>query len=494
MTRTVLVLLALMSGLAGWTVGDAVGSTVRPWFVSAVAAAVVAMTCAARDALETTGEVTADSGWRAWRRAELIVFMLGTKVLHVVTALPDSIEELTRLPQAVIDPETGAALAVGLVMWMLANTTLDDLASIERGVESGRGGVARVRSRLVAVSVVVVAFGAFGLVGIDGLFELERSASGRVPFTAVLFVLVSVLALSRLAHRAVSGSWERDGAAVDPRIADRWRRVSVAAVLVATLIGIGLPLVTRSLSAAPMIGITRTGGLGDWLVDVVERLRDTEGPSVAEGEPGDRMQPEFDPVPPSARPEWLGEVALWMLVGSVLAFGAVRAGRMRVRMGLPDGDPLPWGAVLLETLRVVGRAFMAALRVVWDLLRSVFGVARRRTARSSAPSRAPVDAGTARRLPDDPARARIYEAFRRFTEAAGRVVGVRVAAETPREFSRRVTSGPRSAVRAVTSLYEGARYSEHPLGEREAAVAERAADQIVDRLHETSGGTSEDRE
>jgi hypothetical protein len=495
MTRSVLVLLSVMAGLAGWTVGDAVGSTVRPWFVAVVAAAVVAETCAARDALETAGSVTADSGWRAWRRAEFTVLVLGTKAFHVLTALPDSIEELTRFPHALIDPETGTALAVGLVMWMLANSTLDDLASIERGVETGRGGVARVRSRIVVMSVAVVGFGAFGLVGVDGLLDLDRSASRRVPVTAALFVVASVLALSRLAHRAASGSWERDGAVVDPRVADRWRRVSIAAVLLATVIGIGLPPLTRTISAAPVIGITRTGGLGDWLVDVFERLRDTEGPSVAaDGEPGDRVQPDFDPLPPSSRPDWLGEVALWLLVGSVFAFAVVRAGRIRVRAQLPDGDPLPWGAVLKEALRVLGRSLLAVLRVLWDLVRSVSRVVRSGSSRVSSKATAETDGGRVGSLPHDPARARIYEAFRRVSEAAGRVVGARGFAETPREFSRRVAPAPRTAVRTVTSLYEGARYSEHPLGDREATVAERAAERIVVGLEEAAEGATGDRE
>jgi hypothetical protein len=85
-------------------------------------------------------------------------------------------------------------------------------------------------------------------------------------------------------------------------------------------------------------------------------------------------------------------------------------------------------------------------------------------------------------LPDDPVRARIYLAHRRFVRIAGERFGRRRPPETPREFAGRVRGVAPGAVDSITNLYEAARYSDHLLPGADAGRAEEAANRVERHL------------
>lgn len=480
-------LVGMLATLAGWVAGEAVGGPVRPWFVAVVGGIVAMEVAAVRPAVDRVGGTGVDRAtMRVWRRGELLALVVGVKALHVVTALPDSAAELTRIPSGLVDSETVTGWLFGLAVWVLVNATLDDLDAIERGVEEGRGSVARIRLRVTGTSVLVIAASAFGTVGMDGLLDLDRRASGTVPVAGVLYVVAAIVGQSRFALRAEVGRWSRDGASVDPDVAVRWRRLAGSVVLVVVLVGVAVPLVTRTASSLPVAAVTRAGGLGDWLMRTVDGIGDLQAPDRgSDGGEDARRAPEPDPVPDPEMPSWFDEVVLWTFVGMVFAWVVLRAGRTRARRRIVEGEAPPWGRVVLEAMRVLWATVLGVLRGILGLVRDAGSAVASRVRRRGV---RPVGVASVARprppLPDDPVRARIYVAHRRFVRAAGERFGRRKPPETPREFAGRVRGVAPGAVDSITGLYETARYSNHLLPGDDAGRAEEAADRVERSLAE----------
>lgn len=483
-------LVALLASLAGWVAGEAVGTSARPWFVALVGGLVAAEVAAVRPAVAGAGGTAVDRATlRLWRRGELLALLVGVKALHVVTGLPASVQELGGFPSAIADAETVTAWIFGVAVWILVNATFDDLDAIERGVEEGRGSVARIRLRVTGTSVIVVAASAFGTVGMDGLLDLDRRASGTVPVAGVLYVMAAVVGLSRFALRAELGRWARDGADVDRDVADRWRRTAAAAVLAVVLVGAAVPLVTRTASSLPVAAVTRAGGFGDWLMRTVEGIGDLQAPNT-DADRGDvAPRPEPEPIPDPDTPPWFRELVLWALVGMIFSWVVLRAGRTRVRRRREEGGGAPpWGRVLVEAVRLLWAALLGFLRTILGLVRSAGAAVAGRLGRTPAPVAGPPAVSPPPALPDDPVRARIYLAHRRFAGAAGARFGRRRPPETAREFAGRVRTVAPAAVDAITGLYESARYSDHVLPRDDAGRAEEAADTVEERIADHGDG------
>jgi hypothetical protein len=87
------------------------------------------------------------------------------------------------------------------------------------------------------------------------------------------------------------------------------------------------------------------------------------------------------------------------------------------------------------------------------------------------------------------ARRAIIRSYARFERAAAAVGLQRERSQTPMEFMRealRHLPGPRDAVRALTGLFELARFSDRPLGEPERTRALDALDDIKGAIDEAA--------
>ena len=114
-------------------------------------------------------------------------------------------------------------------------------------------------------------------------------------------------------------------------------------------------------------------------------------------------------------------------------------------------------------------------------MRAVFGL-RRRKGPVGTPARTGRPRARVRWTPEDPLRARIAAAYRRFVGTARARGFPPSSVDTPREFARRV--GPSEPVVGITTAYEEARYSEHVFEAGFALRAEEAAAAAIAEVEE----------
>ncbi len=462
------VVVAVLAALVASAAAAAAGSPARPTVAAMVAVIVVFEVFVARHVDSEVGDGT----YRRWRRFELLAGLAGIRLLQAITGGAGGLTA-----PGLGDRETIVAILVFLFARSAANATIDDLAAAESGVSRAddTDPMNRLRSRLLGYGVVCTVCAGYAVLGLGRLFDLGRPAVGAMRVEPMLYVAVSLPALSRVALRAQAARWRRDGASVDQSTGSSWMRtgltVGAAAVAVTAIVWV-MPFGASSVAAH---GITRAGPVGEWITDRLAALGDLE-PTSTDRRPGETADPleAFDPAA-NRTPPWLGEVFFWAFAIGFIAWAARKGGQASRR------DRVPPLAGERMRVRQVFRVVMELVRAIWDSLVRFFVRARTRLAAPGAgpPRRRPAE--PAPWNPDDPLRRRVAVAYRRSSTHVAQVSGRRRRSETPREYvDRAKVARPTSSgdFGLVTGAYEEARFSDHTLTADHASRVERAADRV----------------
>ncbi|MDH3517981.1 MAG: hypothetical protein OEM66_03560, partial [Acidimicrobiia bacterium] len=422
-------LLAALGGLAGWVLGSATGA--RPWFVAFVGAAV---------ALEAASAMRVDRDEvRAWRRVEILMLVLGVKALHLFT-VPRAVAsaEISAFPLGLLDAESVTGWVVGLSVWLLAMATLADVTYLGTGAERAEEVpvLDRLRHRLMAATGLLAAAAAYGAVGVSGLLDLERRGQRGVFWAATAFLGLGLLGLGRAAYANSVGRWERDGAVVEGPVRARWAGAGFLLVSLVVLAGVATSVGSAGVSGLPAIGVSRMGPVGDWLVGTLDRLGGGEASQTGEG--GSLIPPLQPREAEGGEPgSIIGELFILAVLATSISV-ALRAGkglRRPLRRARRKGGA--FGALLMSLLRGAFSILHSAVYGLWSLIRAMFGL-RRRKGSVRTPARTGRPGARVRWTPEDPLRARIVIAYRRFVGTA-RARGLPPSnVDTPREFARRV--------------------------------------------------------
>jgi hypothetical protein len=438
---------AVLAFSAGLAVGSALESPTGGWLLGSVAATAVVVARGGRLA----GELSAHGRGKIITAGEIVALGAVVIGLHLLTAGERG--------------ELVAAWLTAAVTYLLAQTTLDDLAALVLPLDTGREittPVQRLGRRFLRVGLVVaigVALSRRGLVALAGYWLLGFGALG-------------------LAERLRSQErWRRDRSLVDGEVSRRW-----SAGLAATLVAV----VVLVLALAPFTGQAAT--LANTLLvrafHAADRLLrglvgvEGRGPALAEPRtvsagPQEGVTPIDLDLPPLAD--------LFLLLGFALLFSFAWMILVGVRRRVARGDGSWVLSVLLSLPRLLWRLLIALLRLLKDAGRVGISMVMRRLGHPE-----PSAATGWRWSPDDPIRRVIAREYRAFQSAAGRRWGERRGWETPAEFGRRVEGelGEEPAVASLTTLFVEARYSRHEMGEGAAEAAGRHRKLIDRRLEE----------
>ncbi len=457
-------LLTVLGGISGWVLGSATGA--RPWFVAMVAAVV---------AFEATSAAEVEaSRLRSWRRAEILMLVVGVKALHLLT-IPRATasEEIAAFPLGLLDVESVTGWVVGLSVWLLVVATVSDLNQIGTGVERGEEVPAldRLRYRLMTTTVLLVAAAAFGAVGVLGLLDLERSGRRGVFWAVVVFFGIGLLGLGRAGFSNAAGRWEREGVLVEGPVRSRWLASGALVVLLVVTAGVVTSAAGSGLSGLPAVGVSRMGPVGDWLVGALDRLGGGEARPTGEG--GGLVPPLQPREAAEGEPgSFIGELFILAVLATSVAVALRAGGGSRTRrLAVGRGGGALWRLVLAMA-RGLTAMVTSIVRAMWTLLQAVFRIRRRGGQPERSKRRAGNGISTAWN-PEDPLRRRVANAYRRFVGGARTAGFTRRPVDTPREFAERV--GGSKPVETITSSYEEARYSRHELAAADAERAEQAA-------------------
>jgi Domain of unknown function (DUF4129) len=144
--------------------------------------------------------------------------------------------------------------------------------------------------------------------------------------------------------------------------------------------------------------------------------------------------------------------------------------------------PLPWLGWSLGVLALVaGLASLAVALVILFAERLAEWWESRRRGPADGPLLEVVDESLDDLASEADARAAIIKCYRRFERVAARARVPRAPWQTPAEFMLEALARlalPRPAVERLTRLFELARFSDHPLEERERARARRCLEEI----------------
>ncbi len=476
------VLLGLLAGTVGWTVGAAIPA-VRAPFLALVGALVVVEVTAVRGAL-ATGDPHAGRGW-LW--GEAVVLAVAVKAVHLFTLGTAAMAEIARYPQGFVEVETVTGWVVAGILWGLAHTTWRDVELLGYPGD-GPGDPAPLQlltRRFFRVGFLLALTGAVATVGVEGVVDLHREpATG--PFLPVVgYFLFGLAGLGCAALRHGQRQWERDGARVDRDVGTRWR-VTVA-VVASFVVVAGLATPAR---------VSAVGGLTPAVTELAAAFGRTavDWFSGFERDGSDRDVPSRGAPPAVAG----GSGRVGDPVGdrirdvSLLAVLAAAAGLAFVRFGIRRRRDVPGraGSVTAAVGRLVRDGLAALWRMLVSLVKAAKSLARPRAEPGAAPDRRQTHGPPGRWTPTDETRRRVVAEYRRFLTDTGVVAGPRRPSETSGEYAQRVAAviadaGP---VRRLTGLFDLARYTGRRLSESVAFDAAAAYRQVQSQL----GGADRD--
>lgn len=455
-----IILMAVMTACLGQILGGAYGE-IGP-VVGLVLGALAGLAAATIAMIRPVG----DAGV-TWKRIELVTFPLAAVV---ILALSGTVATLVSVV---------AAVAIVAIVRLVVESTVGDLAMIERILDDRPIGAPpdRVRLRVLAVGVFMAAVGGYTLGTEAGFSDLARPAVGGVLMPVVVWFGLGIVGVGAVARRARQRAWGVNGVAVDDSLSDRWVGGIAATATLVVAVSLVTPFVTGQVSAAPAQVISETDGLDRFVTQALEWLsRDVDTEQSDRAAPDDGNEGSLtDAFEPSSRqrPEWLGDVLLAGFIATVFVW-AVKLGR-NARF---DRGGRPLGAGGWDGFRSILSGLFGELRaLVSGLVRWLRRLGGRRPSIASR-SGEPVDAeaGPRRWSPGDALERRIARSFAEVADLEPSRPG-----ETPAEVAR--TVGGRTdpdGARVVLGGYLRARYSHRPVGEDLAAEVEAAARRVKD--------------
>lgn len=374
--------------------------------------------------------------------------------------------------------ETTVVAAVTLGVWFLGRDVgriLADLIDPGRVMPGGPSGERRVAGRVFGGGLLLFLLAGLSQQRVAETLGIPTGASSGPLVNVLLYFLAAVSLLALVHYTALSLTWREQGMQRATGLGETWARYTGVLLLLALAVALILP-------ARQTLGFVDVGQwLMTWLnslfAHTIHQMAPSSGtpPHVSQPPPVTFPHghgPKHSPSHPLPAPDF-GTVlrrAFLPLVLTALALFALRVALSVRRGNLGQGAGVLdravrllsrlWG-IVLRTLQA-GGAFAAA-----HLPKPVMKAVR-------APAASVPRFIRAVRLGSLSPRERIIEYYGQMVERAERVGVERVVGRTPEEFLADLTPAVPEAqgdIRGLTDAYVEARYSRHPIEERQAGEA-----------------------
>lgn len=415
-----------------------------------------------------------DSRWR-YRLGELFVIYF---LLQIAANLVEGeLNPLANLPRF----DTGTLLSFGFVAacWVAATWTAQDLEALSGPPESYRGYIPPadlLRKRFYAGGVVLMLGAGLSRVEVARLTDLERPGVPGIVLNVLVYFALGVVMLGQMQYTTLTRRWTAQGASVGAGMGRRWVRYSVVFLALTALLAFLLPTgYTVGLLDVGLYVLTFLIALVQFLVALILApflwLLSLFG--IGGGGSGVPPPPARLPSPPPTTGgaefnllDLLRNILFWALALGILVYVA--------RLALRNRSGLRAALGRLGPMRFLANVWTAALRRLRGYAGAVAARLPTRARLPTAPDGAPRRPGLFRRVGSLPPREQIRYYYLDTVRRAAREGHPRRMSQSPREYEQEL--GPRleesrPELGGLTSAFEEARYSPHPV---ESSQAERA--------------------
>lgn len=426
-----------------------------------------------------------DSRWR-YRVGELFVIYF---LLQIAANLVEGeINPLANLPRF----DTGTLLSFGFVAacWVAATWTAEDLEAMSGPPENYRGYIPPadlLRKRFYVGGIVLMLGAGLSRVEVVRLTDLERPGVPGIVLNVLVYFALGMVMLGQMQYTSLTRRWTAQNASVGAGLGRRWVRYSAVFLALTALLAFLLPTgYTTGLLDVGLYVLTFLIALVQFLVALILApflwllsLFGIGGGGSAAPPPQTQLP---RPPPTTGGAEFnlldlLRNILFWALSLGILVYVA--------RLSIRNRSGLAAALGRLGPVRFLANLWTAALRRLRGYAGAVVSRLPARPRVTGAAGGGATRPGLFRRVGSLPPREQVRYYYLDTVRRATREGYPRRRTQSPREYEEEL--GPRLAesrpeLGGLTSAFEEARYSPHPVEPPHAEQARSRWQRLGDAL------------